>query len=169
MARYDIPLSLMKLSGALRTIAVFETAKGALVLLVGFDLLSLVHHDIQQAVEHLLAHTHLNPASRYPHIFIDLANQLTNTRLLLIAAGAGVYSLARFIEAYGLWRARRWAQWFAAASGAIYVPFELFELYERVTWLSLGALTLNLAIVAFMLYHLFQAGDKKIANAPSSS
>ncbi|SEA60458.1 Predicted membrane protein [Nitrosospira multiformis] len=91
----------MKLSGALRTLAVFEAAKGALVLLVGFDLLSLVHHDIQQAVEHLLAHTHLNPASRYPHIFIDLANQLTNTRLLLIAAGAGAYSLARFIEAMG--------------------------------------------------------------------
>jgi uncharacterized membrane protein (DUF2068 family) len=159
----------MKLSGALSTLAVFEAAKGALVLLVGFDLLSLVHHDIQQVVEHLLAHTHLNPASRYPHIFIDLANQLTNTRLLLIAAGAGVYSLARFIEAYGLWRARRWAQWFAAASGAIYVPFELFELYERVTWLSLGALTLNLAIVAFMLYHLFHEGDKKIANASSSS
>jgi uncharacterized membrane protein (DUF2068 family) len=158
----------MKLSSALRTVAVFEAAKGALILLVAFDLLSLVHHDIQQAAEHLLTHTHLNPASRYPHIFIDVANHLTNTRLLLIAGGTGVYSLARFIEAYGLWRARRWAQWFAAASGAIYVPFELFELYERVTWLSLGALTLNLAIVAFMLYHLFHAGSRKIANAPSS-
>jgi len=159
----------MKLSSALRTVAVFEAAKGALVLLVGFDLLSLVHHDIQQVAEHLLARTHLNPASRYPHIFIDIANQLTNTRLLLIAAGAGLYSLARFIEAYGLWRASRWAQWFAAVSGGIYVPFELFELYERVTWLSLGALTLNLAIVAFMLYRLFHAGGKKIANIRSSS
>ena len=49
------------------------------------------------------------------------------------------------------------------------VPFELFELYERVTWLSLGALTLNLAIVAFMLYRLFHAGGKKIANIRSSS
>jgi uncharacterized membrane protein (DUF2068 family) len=155
----------MRLSGALRTIALLEAAKGALVLLVGFGLLSLVHHDVQRAAEHLIAHTHLNPASRYPHIFIDVANQLTDTRLLLIAAGGGVYSLGRFIEAYGLWYGKRWAQWFAAVSGAIYVPFELFELYERVNWLSLGALTLNLAIVAFMLYHLFYAEGKKIANA----
>lgn len=155
----------MRLSGALRTIALLEAAKGALVLLVGFGLLSLVHHDVQRAAEHLIAHTHLNPASRYPHIFIDVANQLTDTRLLLIAAGGGVYSLARFIEAYGLWYAKRWAQWFAAVSGGVYVPFELFELYERVNWLSLGALTLNLAIVAFMLYHLFHADGKKIANA----
>jgi uncharacterized membrane protein (DUF2068 family) len=155
----------MRSSGALHTIAVFEATKGALVLVVGFGLHSLVHHDIEQAAEHLIAHTHLNPASRYPHIFIDVANKLTDTRLLLIAAGAGVYSLGRFIEAYGLWCGKRWAQWFAAASGAIYVPFELFELYERVTWLSLGALTLNLAIVAFMLYQLAHADGKKIANA----
>jgi uncharacterized membrane protein (DUF2068 family) len=84
---------------------------------------------------------------------------------LLIAAGAVVYSLGRFIEAYGLWAAKRWAQWVAALSAAIYVPFELFELYERVTWLSLGALTLNLAIVAFMLYRLFYPGGKKKAEA----
>ena len=96
---------------------------------------------------------------------MDAANQLTNTHLLLTAAGGAIYSLGRFIEAYGLWYAKRWAQWFAAVSGGIYVPFELFELYERVTWLSLGALTLNLAIVAFMLYNLFHAEGKKIANA----
>ena len=158
----------MRLSGALRTIAVFEATKGALVLLVGFGLLSLAHYNIHQAAEHLITHTHLNPASRYPYIFIDLANKLSDARLLLMAAGAGVYSLARFIEAYGLWFAKRWAQWVAAVSGAIYVPFELFELYERVTWLSLGALTLNLAIVAFMLYQLFHAGSKKIANPHQS-
>ena len=81
-----------------------------------------------------------------------------------VIQGSSVYSLARFIEAYGLWYAKRWAQWFAAVSGGIYVPFELFELYEHVTWLSLGALTLNLAIVAFMLYNLFHAEGKRIAN-----
>jgi uncharacterized membrane protein (DUF2068 family) len=155
----------MRSFGALRTIAVFEATKGALVLVVGFGLHSLVHHDIEQAAEHLIAHTHLNPASRYPHIFIDVANKLTDTRLLLIAAGAGVYSLGRFIEAYGLWCGKRWAQWFAALSGAIYVPFELFELYERATWPSLGALMLNLAIVAFMLYRLTHADGKKLADA----
>jgi len=130
----------IRFSGALRTIALLEAAKGALVLLVGFGLLSLVHHDVRQAAEHLIAHAHLNPASRYPHIFIDVANQLTDTRLLLTAAGSSAYSLARFIEAYGLWYAKRWAQWFAAVSGGIYVPFELFELYEHVTLAKPGRL-----------------------------
>ena len=146
----------MRLSRALRTVALLEATKGALVLLVGFGLLSLVHHDIQWFAERLIFHAHLNPAARYPRIFIDVASQMTDARLLLIAAGAATYALVRFIEAYGLWYARRWAEWFAALSGGIYVPFEIFELYERVTWLSLGALLLNSTIVAFMLYCVFQ-------------
>ena len=155
----------MRLSSALRTVALFEAAKGLLVLLVGFGLLSLIHQDIQRVAERLVAHAHLNPAARYPRIFVDLANQLTDARLLLIAAGAGVYFLVRFIEAYGLWYARRWAEWLAALSGAIYVPFEVFELYEHATWLSLGALVVNLTIVVFMLYSLFHADGEKLASA----
>lgn len=155
----------MRLSSALRTVALLEATKGALVLLVGFGLLSLVHHDVQRFAERLIAHAHLNPAANYPRIFIDLAAQLTDSRLLLIAVGAAVYSLARFIEAYGLWYARRWAEWFAVLSGGIYVPFEIFELYERATWLSVGALVLNSAIVVFMLYAVFHADGEKSENA----
>lgn len=151
----------MRLSRALRTVALLEAAKGALVLLVGFGLLSLVHDDIQRFAERLIFHAHLNPAARYPRIFIDVANQITDARLLLIAAGAATYALVRFIEAYGLWYARRWAEWFAALSGGIYVPFEIFELYERVTWLSLGALLLNSTIAVFMLYCVFHAAGEK--------
>ena len=151
----------MRLSRALRTVALFEAAKGTLVLLVGFGLLSLVHHDIQRFAERLVIHAHLNPAARYPRIFIEVANHLTDARLLLIAAGAATYSLVRFVEAYGLWYARRWAEWFAALSGGIYIPFEIFELYERVSWLSLGALLLNSTIVAFMLYCVFHADSEK--------
>lgn len=142
----------MHLSSAVRAIAVLEAAKGALVVVAGIGLLSLIHHDVQRLAERLIAHAHLNPAARYPRIFIDLAAQLTDGRLLLLAAGATVYASARFVEAYGLWLERRWAEWFAALSGGIYIPFELFELCERVTWLSLVALVLNAAIVGVMVY-----------------
>ena len=99
---------------------------------------------------------------------IEPASQMTDTRLLLLAAGAAAYSLVRFIEAYGLWYARRWAEWFAALSGGIYVPIELFELYKRFTWLSLGALMVNLVIVVFALYCVFHAHGENSANSQSS-
>jgi len=147
----------MRMSSALRAVALLEAAKGVLVLLVGFGVLSLIHRDVQRIAERLVAHAHLNPAAHYPRIFIDVADRLTDTRLLLLAAGASAYALARLIEAFGLWHARRWAEWFAALSGGIYIPFEIYEMYQRATWLSLGALLLNSAIVAFMLYSVRRA------------
>jgi uncharacterized membrane protein (DUF2068 family) len=146
----------MRLSNGIRSVAVLEATKGALILLVGFGLLSLVHHDVQRFAERLVAHAHLNPAARYPRIFIEAAGQLTDGRTLLLATGAAVYASVRFIEAYGLWLERKWAEWLAALSGAIYIPFEVLELWKRVTWLSLGALLLNTAVVALMLYSLSQ-------------
>lgn len=62
----------MRLSNGVRLVATFEAAKGALVLLAGFGFLSLVHSDAQRIAEELVGHLHLNPANRYPRIFIDV-------------------------------------------------------------------------------------------------
>jgi uncharacterized membrane protein (DUF2068 family) len=142
----------MLFAKTLRTVALFETAKAVLALVAGFGLLSLGPREIQHVAERLIKHSHLNPAAHYPHIFLEIAQRATNVHLLLIAAGALAYSVIRFVEAYGLWYGRRWAEWFAALSGAVYVPFEIMELHRHVSWLGIGALTVNIAIVVFMLY-----------------
>jgi len=146
----------MKLSSALRTVALFEAAKGVLVLVVGFGLLSLIGRDIEHFAERLVTHSHLNPASHYPRIFLDFADRVTNTNLMLLAAGAAVYSLVRFVEAYGLWHERSWAEWFAALSGAIYIPLEILRLQKHHSWISITLLAVNVVIVVFMLYCVFR-------------
>jgi len=151
----------MKLSGALRTVALIEAAKGALVLLVGFGLLSLIGHDVERFAERLITHSHMNPASHYPRIFLDLADRATNAHLMLLAAGAGLYALVRFVEAYGLWHERTWAEWFAALSGGIYIPFEVLRLQKHVNWISITLLTLNVVVVAFMLFCVFRVKRAK--------
>jgi uncharacterized membrane protein (DUF2068 family) len=141
----------MRLSEAVRVVAIFEAAKGALILLAGFGLLSLVHRDVHELATQLITHAHLNPASRYPHIFIDAANHVTDSRLMLYAVGAAVYACVRLVEAWGLWFERIWAEWLAAVSGGLYVPVELVKLYEHASWLGLGVLLVNLAVVALMV------------------
>lgn len=138
--------------GAVRAVAVLEAAKGLVVLLAGLGLLALVHRDVQEFAERLVAHAHLNPASRYPRIFLDFAGKVTDTRLMLLAAGALGYSLVRFAEAYGLWRERAWAEWLAAGAGAIYLPFEVLEFLERRSWPGAAVFAVNLLIVAIMLH-----------------
>ncbi|SFN33922.1 DUF2127 domain-containing protein [Variovorax sp. OV329] len=139
---------------AVRLVAFFEAAKGVLVLLVGTGVIALRHKGVYDVALSLIAHAHLNPASRYPHIFLDAASDLQNTRLLVLAGGAACYAALRFVEAFGLLFARSWAEMLAALSGAIYVPFEIMGLWEHRTLLHAGMLVANLAIVALMLYAL---------------
>ena len=144
----------------MRTIAVFEGAKGAIVLFAGLGFLTLLHRDLQSIAEQAVEHLHLNPASRYPQIFIDAAARMSDTRLVLMAIGAAAYSVVRLVEAYGLWFERRWAEWFAAAAGAIYMPFEIYKLVHDGGWGPVAALLINIAIVGVMVYALFQKKRK---------
>lgn len=147
---------MIRIKGAVRTVAVFEACKGLVVLLAGCGVLSLLHRDVQAEAERLVMHAHLNPASRYPRIFLDAAGALTDTHLVLIACGAAVYALVRFIEAWGLWNERRWAEWFAALSGAIYLPVEIIELFRHASWQGALTFTVNLVIVVLMLYTVYR-------------
>jgi uncharacterized membrane protein (DUF2068 family) len=139
-------------AAGLRTVASLELGKGLVVLLLGFGFVSLVHKDAWDVAETLLHFLHLNPDRRYAQVFLNLADNLTDAKLWAMAGGALAYSIVRFVEAYGLWLERAWAEWFALISGALYVPFEAYELVRRPNMIHLAVLLINLGIVLFMLY-----------------
>ena len=141
----------MSHSNGLRAVATLEATKGAVVLLAGFGLLEILHLGAQQIAEEVVRNFHLNPANRYPKIFLHLADQVTPSNLWALAFGAAAYSALRFTEAYGLWRQRRWAEWLSVVSGIIYVPFEVVELFRGVTWLRVSMLSVNLIVVSYLI------------------
>lgn len=149
------------LKDGLRVVSIFEATKGLLVLLTGFGVLAYIHKDLHLAAERLVRHFHLNPASRYPRIFIDLANHVTDGQLWVMALSALLYSLVRFVEAYGLWRQRHWAEWFGLLTGGIYIPLELFEITRGVTWPKVTLLIVNAGIVGYLSFIVYQARQKR--------
>jgi uncharacterized membrane protein (DUF2068 family) len=142
---YSIPTGL-------KAAAIFEALKGLVVILAGCGLLALLHHDAQAFAERLVLRLHLNPARHYPRIFIETAARLTDARLWMLAAGAFAYSALRGAEAFGLWRARPWAEWIGIASGGVYLPVEAIELIRRPTVLKAALLTLNALLVAYLSF-----------------
>jgi uncharacterized membrane protein (DUF2068 family) len=146
----------MQLSSSLRAVGIIEASKGLLVLVVGFGLLSFAHHDVQHAARELISHLHLDPANRYPQIFIDAADHLDDTRLTILAAFAALYAAVRLAIGYGLWHLRSWAEWLAALSGAIYIPFEIIALSHGVTPLRVVTFLVNVLIVVIMVFALRQ-------------
>lgn len=148
-----------------RVVAAFEAAKGVLVLLVGFGLLTVVDQDVQSVAEELVRTLHLNPANHLPRIFLDAVERVGDTRLWLLAALALGYAGLRLAEAYGLWFQRRWAEWFAVASGSLYVPLEVYAIWHRESWVRVGTLVVNIAIVAFMALTLWQRRRGRVPQA----
>ena len=144
----------MKLDKGIRIVACFEAFKGLFVLFAGFGLLSMLNRDVAHMAEDLVGRFHVDPASRYPRIFLELASNISNKQIWLSASLAFAYAALRLAEAYGLWQKRRWAEWLAVASGGIYVPVELYELLHRASWIKAGAFLINVGIVIYMLYVL---------------
>ena len=159
----DAPVAHKK---GLRTIAVVEAFKGAIVLIIGFGLLSFLGRDADAFAEHLVNRLHLNPAHHYPHVFIQAMADVTDSGLWLLAGLAALYSLIRFVEAYGLWYHRRWAEWLAALSGGVYIPVEIYEIAHHVSWIKIAALVINLLIVAYMVWLLTE--NRRLARQPDA-
>ena len=136
----------------LRAVASFEIAKGIFVVLMGFCALALLHQDAWVIAETLLALLHVNTDSRSAQVFLDFADSITDARLWAAARIAFAYAALRFIEGYGLWKGRSWAEWVALVSGMLLLPLEVRELLRGVTVVRCCLFLGNVAVVLYMLY-----------------
>jgi len=139
---------------ALRGIATIEMAKGLVVLSAAMVILSYVHRDPWVLADGLLHLLHISPDGHFAQRFLDWADTLTDAKLWAVAGAALGYSVLRFVEAYGLWHARAWAEWIALISGSLYLPYEIYRLIHRQNLFHIAVLAVNLAIVAYMAYLL---------------
>ncbi len=135
---------------ALRTVALLEFIKGLLVLGAALGIAFFV--DATDVAEWFLRLLHISPDHHFAQLLLRTAGRLSDAKVWVVVTVACAYSGLRFMEAYGLWRARAWAEWIALISGALYLPFEVRLLMHRVSLLHLSFLVVNVAVVAFMFY-----------------
>ena len=138
-------------SAGLRAVASFEAFKGILVILLGIVLL-LYHSHAEDLAESMLDHLHIGEDRRIGQMLMHAASQVTNARLWTIAGAVLTYATVRFVEAWGLWHRRIWAEWFALLSGAMYLPWEILKVAQRATAERVVILTVNTIIVLYMLF-----------------
>jgi uncharacterized membrane protein (DUF2068 family) len=134
----------------LRVVAVFEAVKAFLVLVLAIALVA-VHHRIEDFAEELLYHLNINFEHHWVQDFLHGARELSDMRVWTVLTVPFSYAVVHFVEAWGLWHRRVWAEWFALLSGALYLPIEILKVAERASWERIGVLAVNLVIVLYML------------------
>ncbi|MEV0643389.1 DUF2127 domain-containing protein [Streptomyces sp. NPDC050619] len=77
--------------------------------------------------------------------------------LVLVAGLLLAYALIELVESAGLWYAKRWAEYLTVVATAAFLPLEIYELTEHISWLKIGTLVLNVLAVVYILLakHLF--------------
>jgi uncharacterized membrane protein (DUF2068 family) len=153
----------------LRTVAVVEAVKGAAVIALCVVLLSLLHRDLDLVVDHVTEWLRLNPDSRVADWFYELADRTTGRGIWTAVTVGMAYSMGRFVEAYGLWNQRHWAEWFAVISGAIYLPFELVALIAHPHWTKFVILAGNILVVLYILRILIENRRERCCEVEESA
>jgi uncharacterized membrane protein (DUF2068 family) len=134
---------------ALRTVAFMEFAKGVAALAAA---ISLYWVDPTDVVGAFLDFLHISPDHHFAQMLLRSADFLSDASMWWVILVACIYSGLRFAEAFGLWRARPWAEWIALVSGAAYIPFEAYKVADRLSLFHVAILLINLAVVAYMFY-----------------
>lgn len=81
------------------------------------------------------------------HLFSLNAGTLTKIGIVL-----SLYAIVEGVEAVGLWMGKRWAEYLTLIVTASFLPLEIYELSERFSVLKVLTLTINLAVVVYLLY-----------------
>lgn len=138
----------------LRSIAILEALKALAVLAAAWALLTLASHPAWLDAAWATI-DHFGVAARAHQAWSTLDLRLASERGPLLL-GAGGYAALHLVEAWGLWHLRPWGEALGAASGAVYLPWEIDHLLHRPAWPAACLLVLSLAVVAYLLWRLRQ-------------
>ena len=135
-------------------IAGLKIVKGVLLLVIGLGLLKLVHAEVATLFSQLLETLNLDDHSRLIHALVLKVDPLQPQHVLMMSVASLAYSGLLLTEGLGLWFERAWAAYLTVIATSLFIPFELYELYERITVPRISVLLLNLVIVVYLISQL---------------
>jgi uncharacterized membrane protein (DUF2068 family) len=77
---------------------------------------------------------------------------LNSRTLVYLAAGLAAYALIELLEGVGLWLGQRWGEYFAMVATSVFLPYEVYDLTVKITWLRVAALVINLLLVVYLVW-----------------
>lgn len=141
-------------SDLLLRLIIFEKGLlGLLAFLLSAGLLSLIHRDLELFAVELADALNLDTDNRFLKLILTQLMDVKVTTLVGVSLVGFLYSILNFVEAVGLAMRYRWAEYLTVIATAMFIPFEVYEVIERLTLFRIAALAINLLIVVFLIRH----------------
>ncbi|MFZ0663686.1 MAG: DUF2127 domain-containing protein [Acidobacteriaceae bacterium] len=138
----------------LEVIGALKLMEAALFILLGIGVLRMLHKDIVDELTRLILVLHRDPEGRFASLLLDKAALLDPHRLKEISAAFFAHAGLDILEGTGLVLRKVWAEFVTIAISAFFLPFEFMALAHRVTWIRVGVMAVNVAVVLYLIFHL---------------
>ena len=132
-------------------IAFYKFLHALLFFAIGIGAHHLLHKDIADQIEILARHFRFDPESRLVNFLLEKASLLNDPMLRRIGFVAYCYAAVTLLEGIGLYLEKTWAEILTLVITASFLPWELFEIFRRITWFRVGLFTINVLVVFYLI------------------
>lgn len=132
-------------------IAAYKVLQAALFALIALGARHLLHKDAGDELAALADHFRFNPESRLVNFVLDRASLINDPLLVRIGLVAFSYSAISLIEGIGLYFEKAWAEYLTLLITASFLPWEIFEIFRKVTLARVSLLAANLLVFFYLL------------------
>ncbi|HUN86038.1 MAG TPA: DUF2127 domain-containing protein [Terracidiphilus sp.] len=132
-------------------IAVYKAVQAVLIAAVGFGALRLLHKDIGDIVGQIVGALRFNPESRLVNFILDQASLVNDPMLRRIGLVAFSYASLSLAEGIGLYLEKAWGEFLTLFITGSFLPWEIFEVFRRLTWVRVTLLIVNTLVFIYLL------------------
>lgn len=145
----------------LRLLAAERLIRGLLLVALSYgvykfngsrDSLQRVFHEYLPTLKPLADKLGIDLQHTGPVHLIEKALNAHHSTLTLVSLGVLAYGLLELLEAVGLWLMKRWGEYVAVVGTGIFIPLEVHELIDKVTWLRVLAFVINVFAIVYLLW-----------------
>jgi uncharacterized membrane protein (DUF2068 family) len=140
-------------------IAAYKLMQALLFVAIGLGARHLLHKDVGDELATLADHLRFNPESRLVTFVLGKAEFLNDPLLFRIGLVAFCYAALSMIEGIGL---KIWAEYLTLAVTASFLPWEIFEIFRRLTAIRVSLLVANLLVFFYLLRLVADRERKKV-------
>jgi uncharacterized membrane protein (DUF2068 family) len=135
----------------LMLIAAFKLAQALLFVAAGISVLRLMHHDLSDLVLHWARHMHFSPESHFVDFILDRVSIVNDRLLRRFGVGLFAYAALGTVEGIGLYLEKPWAEYMTLGITASFLPWEIFEVFRRITPVRTVLLVVNVLVFLYLL------------------
>ncbi len=126
---------------------------GIIEFALALGVLAFLDKDIGALAEWLAGYFSLDMENSYVRYFVEKAGLIGNNTIMGASGVLFLLGVLAFVEGYGLYIRRRWAEWLTVVSTSLFIPFELYEVIREITLVKVGILVFNCAVVYYLAKH----------------